>query len=145
MTRLTVTLALLVPLFSVACGNKVDDKIDELAAKPTASTISDAKALYDEVADLVRWLEAKKEPSSPEQLAAAKALRQQRVEEMVELGKDKITTGVSDFLSGLGIDVSTIDVGKAKDWLLGVDNPEVDKFKGLDRAPTDKEGAKGWP
>ena len=145
-TALKFAMLVLLLCWAGCGGSQIDSKLDELVAKPAASTVQDAKALYDEVNDLIKWHADKaNEPMSAEQLKKAKELLQRRVEETVELGKDKITTGVSNFLSGLGIDLGEIDAKKMKDWFTGIDNPEVDKFKGPDRSPTDQRGAKGWP
>ncbi|OGI97897.1 hypothetical protein A3A11_01030 [Candidatus Nomurabacteria bacterium RIFCSPLOWO2_01_FULL_43_15] len=145
-TKAFVVLAL---LLCVGCGNKIDNKLAELEAKPAAATVGDAKTLYKEATDLIRWHEdPQHEQMTPEQLTRAKALQKRRFDEGLALVKDKAASGLSGALGGLGFggfNLQSIDPSKAIDWFLGVGNPEVDKFTGPDRSPTDQRGAQGWP
>lgn len=148
--RMTTTmLALLSLLFCAGCANKIDSKLAELAAKPPATTVEGAKALYTEANDFVRWFE---DPAhgklSPEQLAKAEALRDKRKSDGLTLLGNNILSGAGSVLGG--IDLKNVDVGKAKDWFIGLNAPEKEQFaapnkEDHDRGPTDPKGAKGWP
>ena len=136
--RPTILLVLL--LCCGGCGGQVDSKLDELGAKPAASTVQEAKALYDEVNDLIKWHnDPSNTPMTPEQKTRAQELLQKRLGQMAKLSGNAIIGGISNALGVVGL------AGEAKDWVIGIDNPEVDKFKGPPRSPTDKRGAKGWP
>src|SRR3989344_7597325 len=136
MMRTTATmLTLLVLLLCAAgCGNKIDSKLSELADKPRATTVESAKALYDEVNELIRWTADPKneEKMTPAQLAWAQALRNQRRDEGLALVKEKAVSGVVGILGGIGIDVVSIDAGKARDWFLGFDDPRFLKHACID-------------
>lgn len=140
----TLALALFALLLSTACGNsKVNSKIDELAAKPPATTVEGAKALYDEVGALIAWVQ---NPSSPEkataeELVKAKALQVRRRDEGLALGWDATKSGISKALGAVGIDVGSIDIGKTKDWVLGVNDPRMKMFGCPSPVDITKEGA----
>ena len=140
--RMTTTLLLFVLLLSSACS-KIDSKLDELAAKPAATEIKGAKALYDETEKFVRWIEAKEKPT-PEQLARAKALQDQRWKEFLNLGGNEVLSRISEVLGKIGIDIKNIDLSKWVDWFLGVNDLRKEKFGGPPREPTDPKGAEGW-
>ena len=145
MRTTTTMLALLSLLFCAGCASKIDSKLAELAAKPPATTVEGAKALYTEANDFVRWFE---DPAhgklSPEQLAKAEVLRDKRKSDGLALLGNNILSGAGSVLGG--IDLKSIDLKKSVDWFLGVGNPEVDKFTAPeDRPPLDKRGARGWP
>jgi hypothetical protein len=147
MKKLT-TLALLA-LLCAGCNNMTDSALADMAAKPKATTIADAKKLYDEVNALIAYHEnPANEKMSPEQLATATALRDKRWSEMTALGGQKVLDAASKIFGG--IDLKNIDVGKATDSFIGVNAPEKETFAAPnkadhDRGPTDKAGAKGWP
>jgi hypothetical protein len=144
--KMATKFVLLALLCVSGCTSKIDSKLDELAAKPAATTIEGARALYTEANDFVRWFD---DPAhgklSPAQLTKAQALRDKRQAELVKVTKDTVTSGISNVLGGIGVSLPSIDVGKTKDWFLGVGNPKVDKFTVPGRAPLDKRGAKDWP
>lgn len=136
-------------LAAVGCGNKIDSKLDELEKKPAAATIGDAKALYDEVVNFIRWCADEKNgvKMTDEQLARAKTLQKRRFDEGLTLIKNKATSGLSGALSGLGLGGfgwQSIDPSKAIDWFIGVDDPRMEKFAGPATEPTTDRGSKGW-
>src|SRR3989338_7348709 len=81
--RPTILLVLL--LCCGGCGGQVDSKLDELGAKPAASTVQEAKALYDEVNDLIKWHnDPSNTPMTPEQKTRAQELLQKRLGQMAK-------------------------------------------------------------
>src|SRR3989338_7023106 len=136
----------------IGWGNKIEIRLAELAAKPKATTVEGAKALYDEVSKLILWVQ---DPSSPEkataeQLEKAKALQARRLQELAALGGEAVVSGVKKVLEVIGfgdVDLKSISPKKAIDAVLGVDDPRMKKFgcpdKNEDGTPFDitKEGA----
>jgi len=134
MKMISATLVLFAFLLSAACGSKVNSKIDELAAKPAGTTIAEAKALYNEVGALIDWVQNPSSPekATPEELAKAKVLQVRRRDEGLALGWDAAKSGVSNTLGAIGIDVGSINAGKARDWFLGFDDPRFLKYACID-------------
>lgn len=148
MKKLKTALILCVLLLSVACGSKVNKKIAELEAKPAATTVEGAKALYDEISELIAWVQnpESSEKATPEELERAKALQTKRWDELVALGGGKLVDGVRKILDAVGLkDLDLSDVkkkaGEAKDWILGVDDPRMKKFGCPEGVDVTQEGA----
>jgi Tfp pilus assembly protein PilP len=135
----TILFLMLVILVSAGCGNKVDDKLKELAKKPAPTTLEEAQDRYQEAYDLVRWLKAGKEKATPEQIAQAEALLARRQEEVLAFGKAKLE-GV---LGGLGID--SLSLKGLMEWFLGNDSLRA-RFAGPDStSPLQDGGSASWP
>ena len=120
-------LTLAVALTAVGCANrqnKMAKKIDEMAAKPAASQIESAKALYDEARKTVSWLEAHPEDAGPGVLDKARDLRNRRFLEVGKVAGGAVLEGFNKLLGGLvgATDstgakggVSAVSVGQALD------------------------------
>lgn len=127
----TAIVAVLLALLGAGCsGNLVDRNLKELAAKPPATDFAGAKALYDEVNDLINWHDQPgNSKMTQEQLKSAEALRDKRFGEMTKLGKDRIGSAVKGVLGSIGITSSgNVSTGGVTDWLLGTKDPRLDKF-----------------
>jgi len=134
--RTSTMLVLLFTLIFVGC-NKIDGKLDELAERPAATTVEEAKALYDEVANLIRWhRRPENEKMSPEQAARAEALRDQRAEEMSALRKEELKEKVTEGVQWL----KSIDLKGKIDWVLK-DSVRMKKFGCPVGVDVTKEGA----
>jgi hypothetical protein len=147
--RMMRTVVLLALILSAGCGNKIDSKIDEYAAKPAATSVEEAKKLYDEIDNLIAWHEdpANNDPITSDQLIKAKALRNKRRDEMATLIKDKTVEEVSSLLDKFGlksIDLKSVDVEATTDWFLGLKDPRFKKFGCPEDRPIEKNfGSRG--
>ena len=139
MKRNTLLLLTLLLLCSSCASrqDKMQDKLKAIAAKPAATEIASAKATYDEASKFVAWLEAHPEDGTPELLARARDLRNQRALEIGKVAGGAVLGGIQKILSGLGLGdgkglPSAASVGqaldKAVDKVLGVNDPRMKKF-----------------
>ena len=144
--RHTVTLVVvLATLFLGGCNNKVDSLLDDLEKKPTPTTVDEAKALVDEVANLLRHhQQAGVKKLSPEQASRAARLLEARATKFKTLREEALEKGIADGTEKVKDWVKSLDIQGNLEWFLGKDAPERTKYGGPAREPTDPKGAEGW-
>lgn len=144
MKTLLLALALAVALTAVGCSSrqkKMEQKVAELAAKPAATELSAAKALYDEASKLVAWLETHPGDATPETLGKARALCGKRALEIGKIAGEKALKGIQGILGGFigavaptgvqgGMSVASVRelLDKMVEEILGVGTPKHKEF-----------------
>ena len=133
----TIIASVLFLLLCAGCGDsrrEMREMLDQMAAKPAATETGNQKALYDEVSKLLAWIEAHPEDSTPEMIAQARALRDKRGLEIVEVVGGKVLEGVEKALGKIFSDdgKSAVKIGKipgkTADWILGVNDLRMKQF-----------------
>jgi len=138
--------------FLSGCQSKIDSKLKELAARPPATSLEEAKKNLLEAENFLRWIEKKEKPSE-EQLARTTSLRNRRAAEAADLVKQKTSDAVSGVLGKIGVDIKSINPSGIKDWFLGTNDPRMKKFGSschechgneVEIGPTEDGGSRSW-